>query len=405
MTFTQVAVNGTPLSLSNVEFEVVLDHGRNDIQQQPQPSSCQITVRTTTTLPIIISDSLTVDAYSQRRFTGTVTDIQLSHDYSPTGSTARMTITAMGSLSRIGLSRVGELGFPEETLEDRVTNILDETGYLYTANVQPYMVLLPEAAGQPRSAMDYLTELCTATGATMCDLPDGNILFESYVRRGVGYNPATFAQVTDAWSAVPYIWSDVYEADSAAPIPVQLPNGGVVWEPIWSNNVQTVINEISVTYGDPQLTYSNSDTASITRHGLRGTEITTKLADATDAFDRGEHVLTCQSAPHYGLQKIQILMTQLDAPTRAKVLALIQGSRVNLTNLPTPAPAPSYLGVVEGWSEAYNTAGHFLTLSLSDPRYSYAMATWAEVNGALTWAAVNPTVQWFDVVLPQDLAA
>jgi hypothetical protein len=81
------------------------------------------------------------------------------------------------------------------------------------------------------------------------------------------------------------------------------------------------------------------------------------------------------------------------------------GSRVLLNDLPQPSPASDYLGIVEGWGEQYVNGTHTLTLSLSDPRYSYAMATWGSVDNALIWGDVNASIQWYNVVLPEDLAA
>ena len=85
------------------------------------------------------------------------------------------------------------------------------------------------------------------------------------------------------------------------------------------------------------------------------------------------------------------------------VLGLLQGSRVEIQNLPSPHPYQDYLGVVEGWSETYTENSHVLTLSLSDPRYSYAVAKWSQVDPALVWSGVRSGLQWYNVVLPGDL--
>ena len=87
------------------------------------------------------------------------------------------------------------------------------------------------------------------------------------------------------------------------------------------------------------------------------------------------------------------------------VLNLISGSRVEIENMPNPHPIEDYLGVVEGWSETYTPQMHVLTLSLSDPRYSYAVAQWGQVDPLLAWSGVDPVLQWYNVVLPGDLAA
>ena len=44
-------------------------------------------------------------------------------------------------------------------------------------------------------------------------------------------------------------------------------------------------------------------------------------------------------------------------------------------------------------------------LSLSDPRFSYQVVKWSEVDPALLWSGVDLSVQWYNVVIPADLVA
>ena len=408
MSITEIAIDGVPLDLATVEYTIAIDHGRDNVTSPPNASAAEIVLYDPDDVTVPISGVLTIKAFGQLRFTGVISDAELSHEYRPSGEVrARVRIPAMGNLSLLGLYEVGAAGYLEETLVDRVEGILDETGVTYTANTDPYMVVLPVDPGPAASALSRLSALCTDTGATMCDLPDGNILFESYSRRGYGYNPATFAQVPDTFADVNYIWADVYHRVSAAPIPVELPADAVVWTPVWRKSVLTVVNQATVEYGtaDPRDAITATDAASVTAHKLRAVTLGTALADATDAYDRAHAIITAQSEPRWNLSQIQILMDNLDSTTRTTVLGLIQGSRIIVSNLPQPAPAPSYMGVVEGWSESHTPDGYRLTLSLSDPRYSYAMAAWADVDPALLWSGVNASRKWFDVVLPADLAA
>jgi hypothetical protein len=83
------------------------------------------------------------------------------------------------------------------------------------------------------SALDLLTALGTETGGTLCDLPDGAILWESYSRRGFGYNPATWLDidVLDTWADINTIWADVYDRVDTAPATIELPAHAVTWSP------------------------------------------------------------------------------------------------------------------------------------------------------------------------------
>jgi hypothetical protein len=63
------------------------------------------------------------------------------------------------------------------------------------------------------------------------------------------------------------------------------------------------------------------------------------------------------------------------------------------------------MGICEGWTEIYTPGQHILTLSLSDPRFSYQTVTWANVPPALVWEDVNPGLEWYNAVTADDLEA
>ena len=130
-----VYVNGTALDLENVEYSITVTHGRNDITAAPAPSDASMTLYGFTSIPVTISDVVEVEAYGVTRFTGRVTDTQLSHDFNPNGPTigapvtsyvARLDVTMIGNLSLLGLAFVGAAGYARELLNDRVENILTD---------------------------------------------------------------------------------------------------------------------------------------------------------------------------------------------------------------------------------------------------------------------------------------
>lgn len=413
---TAILVNGTPLTLTDIEYQVTVSHGRNDITATPQASDASMTLIGVATLPIEISDVIVIEAYGLARFTGRVTDLQLSHEYNPTGPSvgspptgyfARLDVTMMGNLAQLGLAMVGEAGYSKELLEDRVNNILTDAGIIYTANVDRLMeqeALAAQLGGY--SALDLLTALGTETGGTLCDLPDGNVLWESYTRRGFGYNPAHWYDIppTYTYPDIPYVWSDIFDRTDTAPLTVALPAQAVQWSPVWRKTNQTIVNDVTVIYGtNGNQQKTDSDLASIVKHGRRATTLTTQLHNAADAQTRASDIIRSQSEPRYAMQNVTVIMEQLSAPQLTDVLALISGSKVGLDDVPQPAPIEDYVGVVEGWSEVYTPGQHTLTLSLSDPRFSYQVVRWNEISTTITYATIDPTVQWYNVVVPSDL--
>ena len=406
---TSVTVNGVALDLEGIEYRVTVSHGRNDITSNPQASDASMTLFGFASIPIEIADTVVINANSVARFTGRVSDLTLRHDYNPNGDyVARLDCTIMGTLSELGLMYVGAAGYAQELLDVRVENILTETGLAYANNSDPAMTQLAmDAIDGGYSALDLLNALGTETGGTLCDLPDGNVLWESYSRRGYGYNPAHWSDMgLDTWADVDYVWADVYDRTTTAPQTVDLPHEAVVWSPTWSNTNQTILNDVTVIYdaGGTSLE-TGSEVESIATYGRRATSLTTQLYYLADAQTRVADILRAQGQPRYALQNIQVIMDELTEPTLTNVLDLISGSRVSIQNTPQPSPIEDYTGVVEGWTQYFTPGQDILSISLSDPRFSYATCRWYEVSEVLLWSGVSPTVQWYNVVLPDDLLA
>jgi hypothetical protein len=413
-----VLVNGTALDLENVEYRITVSHGRNDITAAPAPSDASMTLLGFLSIPVEISDVVEVVAYGVTRFTGRVTDTILTHDFNPNGPTlgigatayiARLDVTMVGNLSLLGLKFVGAAGYARELLNDRVENILTDAGVTFANNSDPLMTQEAlDALDGGYSALDLLTALGTETGGTLCDLPDGAVLWESYSRRGYGYNPAHWYDLdpTDTWADISYIWADVYDRVDTAPLTVELPHTAVAWSPTWRNTSQTILNDVTVIYGSAgNQSKTDSDAASIITHGRRAFTLTTKLHYAADAQARASDIIRTQSEPRYAVQSIEVLMETVTDPLRADLLDVISGSKVGIDLMPQPAPIDDYVGICEGWSETYTPGLHRLVLSLSDPRFSYQVVRWSEVSAVLTWAGVDPTVQWYNVVAAADLVA
>ena len=413
-----VLVNGVALDLEGVEYRITVSHGRNDITAAPAPSDATMTLLGFLSIPVVISDVVEVEAYGVTRFTGRVTDTILTHDYNPNGPTlgvgdtcyvARLDVTLIGNLSLLGLKYVGAAGYAIELLNDRVENILTDANVSYTNNSDPLMTQEALAAlDGGYSALDLLTALGSQTGGTLCDLPDGAVLWESYSRRGYGYNAAHWDDIdpTDTWADVPYVWADVYDRVDTAPLTVELPHTSVAWSPVWRNTSQTILNDVTVIYGPTQTTSeTDTDPASIITHGRRAFTLSTQLHEATDAQSRASDIIRTQSEPRYAVQSVEVLVETLTDPLRGSLLDVISGSKVGIDLLPQPAPIDDFVGVCEGWAETYTPGQHRLVLSLSDPRFSYQVVRWDEISAVLTWAGVDPTVQWYNVVTAADLVA
>lgn len=411
MSVTAIRVNGTALDLDQVAYTVTVSHGRNDVTASPEPGLAQLDLLITgdASIPVQLGDTLEVDAYSTTRFTGTVSDLGLEHmpPVAENPPMTRLTITGIGPLARLGRLYAGAAGFPAEDLDVRVAAILDTTGLTYIAETDPDIALIAYDANYDTVA-SLLAELCEWTGATVYDMPDGSVRFESYTRRGYDYSNAIWSDyITETWDELLGTWANQTSAGSAAPTPVELPAGSVVWEPTWQTTANTILNDVTVTYGtaDPQATEQVTDTASIALFDRRAVELETGLANDYDATRRAQLVITSQAAERWQLGQVTVLLDQLTAGQRTSVLGLREGGRVLITGLPQPNPqnTDQFVGVVEGWTDQYVDGFHTTTISLSDPRYSYAVISWAEAPATATWGGVSVTKTWADIILPADL--
>jgi len=408
---TAVNVNGRPVDLDNVAVNVVINHGRPDITAPGAASDMSLTMVGFPKLAVDIGDTVQVQAYGSDRFTGTVTYVQLEHADAPgapfplTGAYPTMRVDAIGALASLGGFRVLDGGRVKENLSLRVAAILDATGLPYQANTDPGFELeaLP-AADAGYNALELLQAICADTGATLFDTPDGTILFESYSTRGYGYNAAHWADLDplDTWADVPFIWSDVYDRTEAAPATIELPHDAVVWAPTWRKDLATVINDVTVKYGSNSST-SQTDATSIAEYGQRAVELDTDLHKLADAQRRAGDVIRSQGNPRWALGNITVLMHKLPSLVQADVLQAVSGGRVTINDLPHPHPIEDYTGIIEGWTDTFTQGIHTWTVSLSDPRYSYLVLKWNEVDVGTTWGDVIGTVQWYNVVNNTDL--
>jgi hypothetical protein len=408
-TITSVTINGVDLDLDDVILDVIITHGRGAITDAASPSTLDMRIFATgqITVPYTLGQSVNVKASSTNRFTGAITDMAISHATTIDGNPPMtiIDVTAIGKLAN--LSRFFyDTTRPAEDLQARVDAILTATGLTYAAQADPNYALLEVLAADAvlEDARTQLDTLNDWTGGTLYDKPDGTVVFESYTRRGYNYATATWAGMPLDWTSTTLDWVSQYAPGDAAPTAVTLPVTAVIWEPRWQATASTIVNDVTVSYGaaDPQLDYQDTDAASIAAFGSRAIKVTTGLSDVGDAANRASLVLTAQATERWTLGGVEILMETLTAPTLALVLGLTSGDRVIVTGLPTPGPIAQFLGVLEGWTETYTIDGYRLTLALSDPRYSYAMLTWAEA-GTADWANVPITTTWSDVILQSNL--
>ena len=159
---------------------------------------------------------------------------------------------------------------------------------------------------------------------------------------------------------------------------MELPPETVLYAPGWTM-VDDVANELELEWALG--TILSSDATSVREFEPRSASLSTRLSDYSDAQRRSLEFLNRRAYPDWVVSSATVL---------ARVPVSI-GEPAALTMLPPSSPAPSYLGVIEGWADSIADDEWTTTLALSAPRLSGFGVKWREPvipwsdAGAATW--------------------
>ena len=394
-----MTLNGAAIDMCDVEFNLTIMHGRSGVTDPPTASSAQLVIRGAAGPVMEIADYLTITAHAEPRFAGKISDIDVTF-IGTNPPEALTTVIAMGNLADLGLVDVGGSGYSEQTARQRVETIMAASAVTYLNGADPNITLKAVAAvdATVTTAWDGIAEVSLQTGATFFDDPDGRVVIEDYGNRGITTFEGVWSAQTTTWAGTPGDWT-TFPTETTS---TTLESCGVVFTPTWSKTLEPLINDVTVGYG-ADLTVQQTDSASITAYGRREYLLDTGIKTITEATTRAANIITAQANPLWNLGQISILVHELDATQTTAVMKLLSGSLVIVHDLPAQGPYDSYEGIVEGWSDSYDAGNHTLTLSISDPRFSYQTLKWVDVLPALTWAEVDATAQWFEIVSNNNL--
>lgn len=369
----RVAIAETDLALEDVLAAVTIRHGRGAADDPPLASTATLTLVNVTrevSSSFSVADALEVYlADDVPRFVGRITDAALTD--------AGLSIIAVSSLSWLSGRTIGLEDWPEEPWSDRVARAFLEAGYAVTwegwigtwadagaatwaepVENPPVTIEVGDAdpliAARPAEEVKlgaYLATLAESEPAAIANLPNGNVIVQALSAR------------------------KTHE-------PVALDPLAVAYAPEWTM-VDDVRNLITVEYDGG--TVIAQDPASIARFGdvPRERKITTELALEADAITRAALALAREALPDWLIADAELL--ELED-------ALTIGDPVVLSELPSWAPQPSYVGLLEGWEdhvekiEGVDGLAWNMRLTLSAPRLSGVGLQWAAIPAAEVWA-------------------
>lgn len=414
-----VTINGTPMDPCHVLARVTVLHGRGGFAEQGQASSATVTIEHPAgSMPTWRSgDTLVLSGPHGATFSGRIVERSLGHVDDADGTRwGQFTATAAGALAALGVRKIGDEPWPQETGTARATRILTAAGAPWRVDGAQDLTVLPrDVDAQPAAGL--LDDLAADTAAAVFDTPAGEVVYQPLSGRNRPVIPFMWSDFDTAlmWSqfdpALTWNGDPPSIGEWASPtstFPVVLPCTAVVWEPEWRSSESLVINHVRVGYGaaNPEATVELEDAASIAAHDRRYLYLGTALATSVDATARATHILTTQAQDRWQIGDVTVALELLDPAAYSEVLGLLCGDHVTLRGLPQPAPATDWTGIVEGWTfTQWADAGAIreqMTLTLSDLRLSLAVMRWDEYPGLYMWSDHPGYLTWDNLT---DVAA
>jgi hypothetical protein len=397
-------IGGTPLDPCHVLAEVTVIHGRGSFGEGGQPSSATIRVEVPAgAMPGWKSgDTLTLAGPDGPMFAGRIVDQSLEHFTEHDADWGRFTLTAAGALAALGLRKVGDVPWPQESGIQRAAHILTAAQVGYRVEGDQDLQILPrDVDSQPAAGL--LDELAAATSAAVFDTPDGQVVYQSLASRS-RIRPLLWHEIpTATWAdySDTQTWADFEGVPSpTSEFPLLLPCEVVEYEPEWTTSESQIVNQVQISYGaaEPQETVELLDSASIAAHHLRYWQLSTELATLADATTQAAHVISTLATERWALGNVTVAVSDLDDAMRAQVLGLLCGDQVTVARLPQPAPASDWTGIVEGWTFTQTgSAGVVvgrITLALSDPLHSLVVYAWQDYEATFEWQHHDVTWTW-----------
>jgi hypothetical protein len=366
-----IELAGEAVPFAGVLADVTIRHGRTGYFDSPSPSTCTLTFLGVTrafTRKFRLGSELVVTATDGEteapRFTGRLTDATLVLD--------ELTANAVASSRTFSGYTIGAGDWPAEAWSSRVARAFDEAGLELVLELGLFDPLLVARLGEPVTLVDYLGQLVGMVDAATADLEDGR----------------TLVQAIDSRSQANRYALEPAEVGFAPDWTIQLPESNIV----------------TVSYGDPASSSSVTvrDQASVDELGPITAAIATTVANLADATSIGNQRLARNAYPHWAIGDAPLLYGR----------RLPIGSPLELSELPSSAPASPWTPILEGWTDRIVSTGEELAwtmeLALSDPLLSGLTLAWEGIpvdDPAFLWETIDQTVAWRDALSLGDLAA
>lgn len=310
-------------------------------------------------------------------------------------------IQAVGSLSKLVRSFAGNDAYPEELDGERIERILQEALFTQWEDVPNTLTWNEIAASQEWTdygvqGLDTIDDGRYDILARTAEVVNAFDLASQTASDGLGFLYET------ASGNIGYAGAERRTANFGAnqiQLDADLLNTSGLSTRI---NTADIINSVYLTYDDPSASVTATNDQSIEDYGLIETQVSTQLADQTQAEEQAVRLSALRGTPLESFDSLNINLANpnLNNTERDLLLGVSMDTNIKLTNLPTGFIfGNQFEGFVEGWTFFLSQNSLELEMIVSNAIYSAFEVQWEDYNPTTQWQNLSASLTWNDLAI------
>lgn len=278
---------------------------------------------------------------ASKRFVGRLTDVEAIPE-TIGGGPALYRLAAAGPQARLGRLTIGEPPWPAELDGQRVERVLAaaaaQSADVVAGDVDAGTVTVFARDVDAQGALSLVDELAAAGGGELVELRDGRLEFHDAEHR------------------------------RNAPALVELLAGEVLSPATWKATLGGLVNDLTLTYGDPESSVQLVDQVAVDGPiGRLAAKLSTQLATLPDAQLRVADIVGRRGRQRWRIDALPVdLVASVDQVKAGKLLASSFGDLVDVAGFPTAGPFATAALWIEGQTETITARSWRLELAVSE---------------------------------------
>jgi hypothetical protein len=398
-----IKINGVEYAQDAID-QVTITTGRNDIFETVLPGYCLIElVNLAGSSPIIaLLDEIVITTTDSSAneiplFTGEVTFVSNGLIAKNTNT---LTVTGVGSLSKLVRRNAGANAYPQELDGERIERILQDA--LFTQWEDLSGTLTWDDIDPAQTWADFGIQ-------GIDEIDPGRYQVEA--RAAELERAADIARITES-TGLGYLYETpdglVGYADAERRTK-NIANNSIALDADYLNTQLTtrlttndVINSVVVQYDDQQFEAQAINDASVDTFGLIEDIRNTLLIQESDAVEQATRFVALRGLPSINLDSITVNLVNdnIDNSTRDALLDVSMDTLLVVTGLPEGVKSDGFFeGFVEGWTWILQPNSLELEMRVSNALFSAFEVQWEDYNPLTQWQNLANDLQWTDLAI------